>query len=56
MALIKREILTNGKLSLVLEVLHAQSVLVLQKDAFQNTDFSRRKCQLKRKEIHTPSL
>ena len=41
--LIKREILTRRK------VFHAQSVVVLQKDAFQNTDFSRLKCQLKRK-------
>ena len=32
------------------------SVLVLQKDAFQNTDYSRLKCQLKRKTIDTLSL
>ena len=38
MALIKREILTSRK------------VLVLQKDAYQNTDFSRLKCQVKRKQ------
>ena len=50
MALIKREILTS------LKVLNALSVLVLQKDAFQNTDFSRLKCQLKRRKIDTPSL
>ena len=42
MALIKWEILTSRK-----------SVIVLQKDAFQNMDFSRLKCQLKRKNWHT---
>ena len=41
MALIKREILTSHK------VLCALSVPVLQKDAFQTTDFSRLNCQLK---------
>ena len=49
MALIKREILTSRK------VLSTLSVLVLQKHAFQNTDVSRLKCQLKRK-IDTLSL
>ena len=50
MALIKREILTSRK------VLSTLSVLVLQKHAFQNTDVSRLKCQLKRKKIDTLSL
>ena len=46
MALIKREIITNR------EVLHAQSVLVLRKkEGFQNSDFSRLKCQLKQKKL-----
>ena len=42
--------------SLVHEVLHAQSVLVLQKGAFQNTYFSSLKFQLKRRKTDTPSL
>ena len=42
--------------SLVHEALRAQSVLALQKDAFQNTDFSSLKCQLKQIKIDTPSL
>ena len=55
-ALIKREILTSR------EVLHTKLVrvkctrnqsLFCQKDAFQNTGFSRLKCQLKRKKIDT---
>ena len=40
--------------SLVHELL--QSVLVLQKDAFQNRDFSHSKCQLNRKKIDTACL
>ena len=43
MALIKREILTSCK------VLY--TVLVLQKDTIQNTDFSRLNCQLKQRKI-----
>ena len=50
MALIKREILTSC------EVLYTMShtcnqFLFCKKDAFQNMDFSRLKCQLKRKKI-----
>ena len=56
MALVKREILTSRKVLYTTEVLHALSVLVLQKDAFQNTDFCRLKCQLKQRKIDTPSL
>ena len=37
------------KITFIHEDLHVQSVLVSQKDAFQNTVFSRLKCQLKRK-------
>ena len=48
MALIKREILTSRK------VLYTKSVLLLRKDAIQNTDFSRLNRQLKRKKIDTP--
>ena len=51
MALIKREILTS------LEVLYTklvrESVLFCKKDAFQKTEFSPLKCQLKRKKIDT---
>ena len=50
MAMIKREILTS------LKVLNALSVLVLQEDAFQNTDFSRLKCQLKKKKKNRQTL
>ena len=31
-------------------------LIVLQKDALQNTEFSRLKCQLKRRKIDSPSL
>ena len=48
-ALIKREILTSR------EVLYTKLVRVIslfcEKDAFQNTGFSRLKCQLKRKKL-----
>ena len=47
MALIKREILTRRKVLSTKSCTRNQ--LVLQKDAFQNTDFSRLKWQLKRK-------
>ena len=33
-----------------------KSFFVLQKDAFQDTDFSRLKCQLKRKKVDTACL
>ena len=51
MALIKREILTSCKVKVLYtkSCMSIKSVLVLQKDAFQNTDFSHLKCQLKRK-------
>ena len=49
MALIKREILTS------LEVLYTklvrESVLFCKKDAFENTEFSHLKCQLKQKKL-----
>ena len=52
MALIKREILTSRKDSSPKSCSRNR----LEKDAFQNTDFSHLKCQLKRKKINTPSL
>jgi len=55
MALIKIEILTSR------EVLYTKSCmrnqfLFCKKDAFQNTDFSRFKCQPKRKKINAAYL
>ena len=51
MALIKREILTWR------EVVYTEGLLdkacFAKKDAFQNTDFSRLKCQLKKKRWHS---
>ena len=39
--------------NVVHKVLYAKSVLVLKKDAFQNTGFSHLKCQLEQKKIDT---
>ena len=54
MALIKREILTWR------EVVYKEGLLdkacFAKKDAFQNTDFSRLKCQLKKKKDDTACL
>ena len=53
MAMIKRENSYHSQ-SLVHEVLHAQSVLVLQKDVFQNTDlFSLKMSAYAKKNWHT---
>ena len=49
MALIKREILTGCKVLYTKSCTRIKSVLVLQKDASQNMNFSLLKCQLKRK-------
>ena len=50
MALIKTEIHASHE-NVVHKVLYAKSVLVLKKDAFQNTGFSHLKCQLKQKKL-----
>ena len=49
MALIKREILTGCKVLYTKSCTRIKSVLVLQKDASQNMNFSLLKYQLKRK-------
>ena len=54
MALIKREIFTSRK-----SCPRSRARVIssrLQKDALQNTNFSRLKCQLKRRKIDSPSL
>ena len=55
MALIKGEILTSRKV-LYMKSCSRSQFLFWKKDAFQNTDFSRLKCQLKRKKIDTAGL
>ena len=52
MALIKREILTSRKV-LSTKSCTRNQFLFCKKNAFQNTDFSRLKCQLQRKKIDT---
>ena len=52
MALIKREILTSREV-LYMKSCSRNQFLFCKKDAFQNTDFSCLKCQLKRKQIET---
>ena len=49
MVLIKREIFTNRAQSLA----HVISSFSAKKEAFQNKEFSRLKCQLKQKKIDT---
>ena len=56
MALIKTEILTSPKVLYTKSCTHNQSLIVLQKDDFQNTDFSPLKCQLLCKKINTACL
>ena len=48
--LIKREILTSRKV-VYTKACSCNQFLFWKKDAFQNTDFSRLKCQLKRKKV-----
>ena len=52
MALIKREILTSHKVLYTKSCMHNQ-FLFFKKEALQNVDFSRLKCQLNRKKIDT---
>ena len=52
MALIKREILTSHKVLYTKSCMHNQ-FLFCKKEALQNVDFSRLKCQLNRKKIDT---
>ena len=53
MVVIKREILTSRKVLCKKSCTRNQ---FLQKDASQNTEFSRLKCQLKRKKVDTAWL
>ena len=55
MALIKGEILTSPKV-LYMKSCSCSQFLFWKKDAFQNMDFSRLKCQLKRKKVDAAGL